>query len=457
MPRGYLALVIELHHRMPAPGEGPGEDWAETAAELYWPLLRTLTEATSPSVAGLLTIAVSPSWTALAGDAEAQARARKRLDARAEDPANAERGRWHTLRQYAIDRWGGDPLAALRRAAESGAVEVIPTTSSPAWLPGVADCEVIARAQVALAARDHASVFGNRPQGIWLPHRAFRPGIERTIGAAGLRYFGVDADAFRRGTVQPPLDVFGPLVSRPGVAAFGVDPVVTELVVDPSRRYARDERYGDPDRARRAAREHGDHFVERWRDAAMARAPGGEAAVSVAALSAHDLGGSWPSGIDWLERVVSRLAEPSPWPATTLGWFLDRHPDGALGRPGTSVGGWASAIPGDSADLVDRLQASASVLADVIARRASLNPVGSRVAARMVRSLLLAQSLDWAVPPSRRITPDEGLRRARIHLDCFAELAATLASGRVDLDRLAAFERGPAYLPGIDLADLGTY
>ncbi len=46
------------------------------------------------------------------------------------------------------------------------------------------------------------------------------------------------------------------------------------------------------------------------------------------------------------------------------------------------------------------------------------------------------------------------MRRAERHLARFHELAGRLATGHVDLARLAEHEAGPAYLPEIDLAFL---
>jgi hypothetical protein len=73
----------------------------------------------------------------------------------------------------------------------------------------------------------------------------------------------------------------------------------------------------------------------------------------------------------------------------------------------------------------------------------------------MTRCLLRAQALDWTIPPGFEIRPEDGLRRAALLLDQFAELAALLASGRAASDREGRLERLPTYLPAIDLDDLG--
>src|SRR5205823_2210946 len=125
--------------------------------ETYWPLLRVLSGLAGRHADAALTVAVSPSWTALASDPTAQMLMRAELDRRARwsDP-------WRTLRGFAVERWEADPLGPLRQAQDSGAIELIPTTASHTWLPSVATEPVLARAQVRLAAADFAQTFGTR-------------------------------------------------------------------------------------------------------------------------------------------------------------------------------------------------------------------------------------------------------------------------------------------------------
>jgi predicted glycosyl hydrolase (DUF1957 family) len=69
----------------------------------------------------------------------------------------------------------------------------------------------------------------------------------------------------------------------------------------------------------------------------------------------------------------------------------------------------------------------------------------------MCRSLLLAQSLDWNIPPGFGISPDDGLAQADTYLHQVHELAAHLTSGTLDPARLTVIESPIGYLPEIDL------
>jgi predicted glycosyl hydrolase (DUF1957 family) len=430
-----LALVVELHHPPPGPGEPAGPDWSAAAAETYWPLVRAVAGLANHRAGAVLTLAVSPGWTALASDPIARGGARRALERRANDDPDAE-----PLRAFALDEWGGDLLAPLRRAAEEGSVELIPTASSHAWLPSVAADPLIARAQATLAADDHARRFGLLPQGFWLPFRAYRPGLEGVLAASGLRYFGVDAEAFVRGTTLPPGREFGALVTPPGVAAFGVSAEGSRLALESAT--------GEGGVAKRAAR-----FVEGWRRlAAVAERAGVMSPVCLAAVSAHDLGGG---GADWLSEVVRRAAWLGDAMLTTPARVLDRAPEWPVGRPGPSAGGWFSVRPGGS-DLLDRCRSAADVLAGAVARARGAGPLVRRAIAQMTRALLLAQRVDWDTVPGFALGPLAGLDRGERHLARFHELAGMLAAGCVDAPRLALQEAGPPYLPEINLERLAN-
>jgi len=445
-----LSLVLELHHPLPDAGAIVGAEWAPAAVATYWPILRVLHRFAEDSGGSSLTLAVSPSWLALAADPTAQARVRVELEGRLKDGAVDP-----SLHRFVTTTCEGDALRLLRRWTTAGAIDVIPTTASHTWLPSVAHDPVVARAQIGLAAADCAHRLEARPTGIWLPFLGYAPGLETAMAASGLRYFGVAADVFVRGTVLPPGRTSGPLVTPPGVAAFGVEPSPTTQAFDPQTGYGRDPRYVDPAKAVRAAFEHSRHFVDSWRDQTFSAPSGADAPtepIGVVAFSAHDLARGWPSGGagEWLAQVLDRLKTVEGAAASSLDRYLARNPVGPLGRPGVSPGGMLAARPADS-DLFDGCRTAADLLTFVLEQRRTSRPLERRTTAWMVRSLLRAQQVDWSLPFGRGVGPDAGLGRARRHLALFHELAGGLMAGRPDARRLDQLDRGPSYLPEIDL------
>lgn len=442
-----LALVLELHHPLPAPGRGAGPEWARSAAEVFWPLLRALDDFAGRAGDASITLAVSPSWSALAADPAARRLVRRELQAEAR-----RREDDRPLLRFVAES-GGDALAVIRRWHASGAIEAIPIAATHAWLPSVAADPTIAGAQIGLAAADHAARFEARPSGIWLPFLSYAPGLETTMAAHGLRYFGVSADAFVRGTVLPPAGTLAPMATPAGVAAYAVSPPPGPAV-DPRQGYGLDPRHADPRQAPRAALDHAQHFLDRWAEEASTPPPDADPPaepVSVVALSAHDLARAWPhGGADaWLARLLERLSGDGSVRASSLGRHLARNPVGVMGRPASSAGGLLAARPAGS-DLYDRCRAAADLLTFALERRRALGPEGRDALAGMLRSLLRAQQIDWSHPIHGDIDPDEGLRRASAHLARFHEYAAALLSGRPGL---LPREPGPAFLPNLDPDD----
>lgn len=442
-----LALVLELHHPLPAPGRIAGPEWARAAAEVFWPLLRALDAFADRAGDASVTLAVSPSWAALAADPAARRLVRRELEKAPRRPQDER----PLLRFFA--EAGGDALAPIRRWSASGAVDAIPTTATHTWLPSVATDPTIAGAQVGLAAADHAARFEARPSGVWLPFLAYAPGLEAAMAAHRLRFFGVSADAFLRGTVLPPARTLAPMVTPAGVAAYGVSPPPGPAI-DPHAGYGLDPRYADPKQAPRAAFDHAQHFFDRWAEAASAPPPDAEPpaeAVSIVAFSAHDLARAWPhGGADlWLSQLLERLAGAGAVRASSLDRHLARNPVGVLGRPAASAGGLLAARPAGS-DLFDRCRAAADLLAFALERRSTFSAPERESVAGMLRTLLRAQQVDWSYPARDGVDPDEGLRRASAHLACFHGHAAALMSGRPRRPRRGA---GPAFLPGLDPDD----
>ena len=445
-----LALVLELHHPLPGPADDGGAGWAAAAILSDWPILRAVSDFAERRSGGAITLAVSPSWMAMASDLSVHSRLLSDLG-----DIKTKTQRLESFREFLVDRWHGDATSLVRVLARSGAVDVIPTTSSHTWLPSVAQDPVVARAQIRLAAADHTRRLGVHPSGIWLPFLGYRAGLESVMGESGLRYFGVGSAEFLRGSIFPPAHVFAPMVTPAGVAVFAVSPEPSRQVVDPNTGYGLDRRYLDPVRAGEAATDHARHFLDGWRAFATSGSRKLESnirPISVVHLPACDLGSSWLQcrGRDWLSEVLAQLGDLEEATAVSLRDHLAGNPVGVLGRPGPSAGGMLSARPGNS-DLFDRCRAAADLLVFAVEHHRSYCELERRCVAHMTRSLLRAQQVDWSFPQGLGIDSETGLIRARAHLDRFYRLAGSLMAGRPDRRLLVELDRGPAYLPEIDL------
>ena len=301
----------------------------------------------------------------------------------------------------------------VRELAGSGAVDVIPTTSSHSWLPSVAEDPVVARAQVRLAAADHAGRLGMRPSGIWLPFLGYRPGLESVMGEAGLRFFGVGSDEFLRGTILPPAQDLRAAGHAAGRGRLRSQSRARSPGCRPGhglRPRPEIPRFGECRRSRGRPRSTFLDGLARLRRRAGLESP--------KALPDRSRSFIWPPttwpvtgrpGVAWRgwsrsSQQMSAMDGPVP---VSLGGYLDRNPAGVLGRPGPSAGGILSARPGGS-DLFDRCRAAADLLTFAVEHRSGFSALHRRCVAHMTRSLLRAQQVDWSLPPGHGIDADDG-------------------------------------------------
>lgn len=279
-------VVFVLHTHLPwvlGHGRWPhGEDWLhEAAAECYLPLLRMLERLKAEGRPAKLTIGITPVLLEMLASPRFQESfvtyLNERRDVAARDEAEfraagdadgaLRASTWSEFyngaRTEFATRYGKNLVAAFRRHQDNGHVEILASAATHGYLPLLGLDENV-DAQVRAGVATYRRHFGRKPNGIWLPECAYRPGSEwsRPVGSAkgwqrpgleeilareGLRYFFVDThliaggvplgtyddrfeerrlDATRPGTGLSPNDVHavaaGP--SRRPVAVFARDP-----------------------------------------------------------------------------------------------------------------------------------------------------------------------------------------------------------------------------------------
>src|SRR5262249_8681851 len=186
-----------------------------------------------------LTLSVSPPLAAMLADALLRARFRDHLG-RLQRLADHLAGRglvapelrpalaFHQRRLAAVratwERVGGDLLAALRAHARAGRVELLTSTATHAYLPGLLASPASVRAQLRLGLRGFEALAGVRPRGLWLPECAYDPRLGPDLAAAGVRYTVLDAHGIALASPRPPSGVLAPVLGTSGVAFLARDP-----------------------------------------------------------------------------------------------------------------------------------------------------------------------------------------------------------------------------------------
>lgn len=232
-----IRFVLTLHSHLPwvlHHGRWPhGSDWiCEAALDSYLPLVAILDALEHEQVAPPITLGITPvlaeQFAHPSFRIELDHYFVHRLETIDEAPASLrETGDEHLL--PLVDFWkahvealraiwegtGKDLIAAFRRHAVAGRIELISSAATHGFLPLLGRDESI-RLQLLAGRAAHARHFGDLPRGCWVPECAYRPagawqplpsvrrqplrvGIEDHLRYAGFHWFYVDAHLVEAG------------------------------------------------------------------------------------------------------------------------------------------------------------------------------------------------------------------------------------------------------------------
>jgi 1,4-alpha-glucan branching enzyme len=398
-------------------------------------------------------------------------------------------GLWRLRTEHAAGRWrGGDPLlrelaAAEHRAAsralgefesrwrhgfspvlrslvDGGVIELLGGPATHPFQPLLRQPvrEFVLRTGLA----DTELRVGHRPEGIWAPECGFAPGMEQDYAAAGVRRFLVDGPALRGDThaarpvggsdvvcfgrdLEVTYRVWSPKAGYPGNAAYrdfhtydhpsGLKPArVTGKHVPPEHK-----KPYDPALAAAAVHRHAKDFVDvvaaRLREL---RSRHGRPGLVVAAYDTELFGHWWYEGPAWLETVLRTLPAAGVRVTTLRGALAAGHLGAPVELPASSWGSGKDWRVWDGAQVSDLVDVGAAIQDELLGlpAPATRDPVLDQT----VREALLALSSDWAFMVTKDSAADYARRRAKVHGERFAELAALVRGGDPDRARRRAAE-----------------
>ncbi|HRI71583.1 MAG TPA: DUF1957 domain-containing protein, partial [Polyangium sp.] len=239
--RGSLAIVLHAHLpwvRAPEHPRSLEERWLyEALWESYLPLIDVFDRLVDDGVIAPVTVSVSPPLAAMLADTLLRQRFVAHLD-RLEALVEREIVRTRGFAEFVptVDfyrdrlrrvrttwaRIGGDVLGALVRLERAGAIELLTTCVTHAYLPALSPASV--RAQIELGLRAFEQFAGHRPRGLWLPECGYDPLLTNEIVRANVKYTVLDAHGVELAEPRPLAGIFEPILAPSGVAFFGRDP-----------------------------------------------------------------------------------------------------------------------------------------------------------------------------------------------------------------------------------------
>jgi len=445
--RGALALVLHTH--MPyVEGFGTwpfGEEWLwEAIATVYLPLLDLLGEARAPVTLGLTPVLCDQLET-LPGDAGERLLTflgETRREVHEEDAAGFEAS--GDARLAAEIRRAGHDYEGAASTLGSGARALVPafarlerecgvelwtSSATHALLPLLAT-DAGLRLQLATGIASHERRFGPFRGGLWIPECAYTPGLERELGAHGVKVICVDQTQAHGVGAHEQLE---PVLAGQGMVALPIDWATVQLVWNDRSGYPvhpiyRDYHHRtvhdlrpwntaggpyDHESAARLAREHAFDFVGRCIErldayADRRRRPG----LITCALDTELLGHWWYEGQTWLRYVFDE--------AESQGLELVTASEGAarvepVGRPleesswghPKDFSTWDSPLVSDIAFTARTAELRTVAAASAGGPRSALE--------RAARELMALQASDWAFQVTRDLASDYPRERVLGH------------------------------------------
>jgi 1,4-alpha-glucan branching enzyme len=517
---GTLCFVLHAHLpfvRHPEREYFQEEHWLfEAATETYLPLLDMFDHLMSDGVPIRVTLSLTPTLMAMFRDPLLMGRYDRYLDRSCQlaarevartrrDPdfgpvAGFYRDRLERLRYLFHRVYDRDLVARFGALEEAGAIEIIGCAATHGFLPHLNVVPETARAQIEVGIAEHRRQLGRAPRGLWLPECAWYRGLDRILAEAGIDYVFLDTTALRRASSRPRHDVYAPLFTPAGVAAFGRDEQCSVQVWSSKEGYPGDPAYRDfyrdigfdlefdyvapyldpagtrgmtgfkyhrisgpgdhkepyrRDESLRTADRHAADFVARRRAQAEELGPSlGRGPLIVAMFDAELFGHWWFEGPEWIEGVLRRLRRHGIRLVTGSDELAER-PEGQVAQPAASswgAGGFYEVWLNSRNDWIQPpLEDAGRRMAALAARFAGADDEPTRRALRQAgRELLLAQASDWPFILHGGTTVGYATRRVREHLHRFDLLARQIEAGAVDAASLAALEAADNLFPALD-------
>lgn len=243
MHKGFLNLVLHAHLpyiRHPEHDYFLEENWLyEAITESYIPLLDVFDRLLNEKRNFKLTLSLSPSLVEMFNDKLLRDRylryinnlielsekeiLRTKGDPSFEPLAKMYNSRFKKIRFLFEESYKKDLTSAFKTLQDEGAVEIITSAATHAYLPMFSMYPRAVKAQIALAVKNHRKNFGKEPSGIWLPECGFFPELDHILKIEGIKFFFMDTHGVLNGTPTPRYGVYKPVKCLSGVVVFGRD------------------------------------------------------------------------------------------------------------------------------------------------------------------------------------------------------------------------------------------
>jgi 1,4-alpha-glucan branching enzyme len=519
-PKGFLALVLHAHLpyvRHPEYEHFLEEDWFfEAITETYIPLLQVFTRLSEDGVPWQLTMSLTPPLVSMFNDPLLQDRYIRHIErlmelgereverTRYQDDyhqlAQMYRDHFHLTYESYVHTYQRDLVKAFRRFQEQGNLEIIASAATHGYLPLMDICPEAVHSQIGIGVQFYRQMFGQNPQGFWLPECGYHPGHDHHLRQFGIKYCFTDYHGILHSQPKPKYAVYAPIFTPEGLALFGRDWESSKQVWSADEGYPGDYYYRDfyrdighdleyeyiqpyltdgirvntgikyhritgpgnhkepyqPGIAREKAGEHAGNFMfNRERQVEYLAGLMDRPPIIVAPYDAELFGHWWFEGPLWLEYLIRKIAyDQNTFTLITPSRYLAQFPKNQVTNPSLSSWGYKGYnevwLEGSNDWIYPHLHMAAQRMVELAQENPQPAHLTYRALNQATRELLLAQSSDWAFIMKTGTMVEYAIKRTKDHLGRFNQLYHQIKAGNIDENFLAELEWKDNIFPDVN-------
>ena len=513
---GKLAIVLHAHLPYVRKNERNSleEDWLfQAIIECYIPLLQVIESSKERNFDNTkLTISLSPTLLTLLENEKIQntfpSWIKTRLDF-LNDLPHKEKVASEFLFKNFEDKYlywqkcSGNLIQKFKNLNLSGNLDILTCAATHGYLPILRENPETVKGQINTALRNHESIFGTRPLGIWLPECAYYENLDHILFNCGIRYAVLDGHGILNSSPRPRYGVYAPICSRKGIAFFGRDsestlpvwsaregfpgnPVYREFhkdlgwelplselqkkgipsvrplgikyhrITDKKSLLSTKEFYLENE-AIKKVEEHADHYLlSRSKQLKKLAISSSFEPLLIAPFDAELFGHWWYEGPLFIENLLKKSFKYSI-KLTNLREILIKKPSLQICDPSPSSwgqGGYHNYWLNDkNAWIVPEITKAGSTFIELSSKKLK-NKSSLRLLKQAARELLLSESSDWSFILRAGTTTELAKERVDRHLFRFWKLINMLINDpNIDYDFLESVEEEDNIFPHIELSD----
>ncbi|MBL0184775.1 MAG: DUF1957 domain-containing protein [Candidatus Obscuribacter sp.] len=535
------SFVFMLHSHLPyykKAGMWPfGEESVyECMAETYVPLLNAIADLHAEGLNANLTIGLTPvlceqladehfklGFEKYVADRIAAARKDEVRYANRGEKANPE---FHHLSRFYLnwflgiqkdfkDRWHRDIIGGFKKYQDLGAIEITTSAATHCFSPLLEE-DVSIQAEYKTGVDNYKKHFNKAPQGFWLPECAYRPeengrpGIEKFMYEAGLKYFFTESFVIKGGQTAEVRRVVGPYGSvqyvpslttgdtgldtheafwlkEYPVAVMGRHEAAGYQVWSADHGYPGDGSYREfhkkddvsglhywqltskntdlgakeiynPETAESRMHENADHYVGFVQECLTNHLKAtGKPGLIMVSFDTELFGHWWFEGVSWLKDVIRKLNTYTNVNMIQASKYLDACPPQKtieLKQSSWGSGGhyqvWLNNETEWMWPLIHKCEKQMAEVADM--PTVFHDKLITRAARQLAREQLLIESSDWPFLVTTGQAKDYAVERFNEHVERFNLIYNMIKSGAVNEASLAKIEDTDSLFQEIDLS-----